>query len=102
MTEPKFTLAPWEVSEPNGVGNGYRISGCEAWLGYNSHSKETKANAFLLKAAPEMYRELEKCAKFLRRYAQVNLEEGEHERAAYDTKFAENCERVLANARGDE
>jgi hypothetical protein len=42
----------WEVSEPNGRGNGYRISGCNAWIGYGH--EEAKANVKLISAAPDL------------------------------------------------
>jgi hypothetical protein len=89
----------WEVSEPNGRGNGYRISGCKAWLGYGS--EEAKENAHLISSAPEMYIELEKCAKLLRGYESHHLQKGDRAKADRNAKQAECCEKVLAKARGE-
>jgi len=50
----EYTKGPWEITEPNGIGSGYRISGCEAWLGHKTWSAETLANAQLIAAAPEL------------------------------------------------
>lgn len=49
----KHTPGPWSPpQEPNGKGMGWRAGPC--WLGQNSHSEETAANARLVAAAPEL------------------------------------------------
>ena len=51
-TYKSHTPGPWQASEPNGRGNGWRAG--PAWLGMDAWSDETRANARLVAAAPEL------------------------------------------------
>lgn len=58
----KHTPGPWSLTEPNGVGQGYSLKGPDAWFGYKPWSQETRANATLCAAAPDLLAELETAA----------------------------------------
>jgi hypothetical protein len=53
----EFTPGPWEVFN-EGLGS-YKVSKCDAWLGSSTlrTNEENIANANLIAAAPELYRE---------------------------------------------
>ena len=48
----KHTAGPWKAAQPNGQGMGWQVGPC--WLGHDTYSDETAANARLVEAAPEM------------------------------------------------
>lgn len=50
-------MSAWTATEPNGPGNGWRAG--PAWLGEAPWSDETRANAHLIAAAPDMLHALE-------------------------------------------
>lgn len=60
----KHTPGPWSLTEPNGVGQGYSLKGPDAWFGYKPWSQETRANATLCAAAPDLLEALEPFAYF--------------------------------------
>ena len=94
----KHTPAPWRVSAIFGKLEVFAFSDGQviARLG-----KKQSANAKLIAAAPELYAELEKCAKLLRSYEHHHLQKGDREKADRNAKQAERCEMVLAKARGE-
>ena len=63
MSETKHTPGPWSAREPNGPGNGWRAG--PAWLGEAPWSDETRANAHLIAAAPDMLAALEAALAYL-------------------------------------
>ena len=68
MKEPKFTPGPWSL---NHESYGVHIEPSIAWIGFGTAHTETehKANAALIAAAPELYKELEKhCALCMLRH----------------------------------
>jgi hypothetical protein len=54
----KHTPGPWLVREPNGPGMGWRVG--PAWLGDAPWSDETRADAQLISAAPDMLAALQR------------------------------------------
>ena len=76
MSETRWTPGPWQITEPNGQGNGISIVGPdewprlpEAWLGIKVTSAEQIANANLIAAAPDLYEALENTIDYL--YQQI-------------------------------
>ena len=61
--KPNFTPGPWELSEPNGPGMGWRVG--PAWIGEDTRTERGLANARLITAAPELYEAL---ARMVRRH----------------------------------
>jgi hypothetical protein len=57
----KHTPGPWLAREPNGPGMGWRVG--PAWLGEAPWSDETRADAQLIAAAPDMLAALEAVAE---------------------------------------
>ena len=52
MMNAKHTPGPWEASERNGRGMGWKAG--PAWLGADTRSEQTAADARLIAAAPDM------------------------------------------------
>ena len=94
----KHTPAPW-IADKNDVWAGKNNADKLVCVCYLSETKT--ADSKLIAQAPEMYAELEKCAKLLRDYEAHHLQKGDREKADRNGKRAENCERVLAKARGE-
>ena len=67
MSENKHTPGPWVIREPNGKGHGYLIRESEAWFGHRAWSEETRANATLCAAAPDLLDALEAAISAMRR-----------------------------------
>lgn len=107
MTEPKFTPAPWKVCKLYGFftvwqkGDDTLEIAAIRHRAYDNNHEIEEANANLISVAPEMYKELEKCAKLLRSYEHHHLQKGDREKAERNAKYAERCEKVLAKARGE-
>jgi hypothetical protein len=102
----KHTPAPWSLDL--GIRNaaildtkGNEIALVEVGIHDEETELELQANAKLIAAAPDMYIELEKCAKLLRSYQIHHLQKGDREKADRNRRRAENCEKVLAKARGE-
>lgn len=105
MTEPKFTPATWFIHEREDTM--YDI----VTEFYTDEANEEEQeiiceqvclpNAHLIAAAPDLYKELEKCAKLLRSYERHHLQKGDREKAERNAKYAERCEKLLAKARGE-
>lgn len=100
MSNVKWTPGPWEITEPNGTGNGMRIDGPkdwpripEAWLGFAVTSEEQIANAHVIAAAPDLYQALASCQSW--------ITDGGYE---IDPDVAQICDQAraaLAKARGE-
>lgn len=59
----QHTPGPWEAPcEPNGRGMGWRAG--PAWLGMDSWSDETAANALLVSAAPDLLASLREVLRY--------------------------------------
>ena len=96
MSEEKFTRGPWSllfndktkvVLEQQGVA----VFVADTYAGFTKSEEEQKANAALIAAAPELYKELEKhCALCMMMHP--------------DCEGCEICDtgKVLKKARGDE
>lgn len=77
MSDTKWTPGPWEVRRKERFndhvyhvfGDGMHVNACIAntayWLDSDSFS-ESRANAHLIAAAPELYEALDDCVKQLR------------------------------------
>jgi len=101
MSETKFTPGPWEVRlddstfgpklEIHQEGAENRVPICERDLGFNDDvDEESKANAHLIAAAPEMYEAIEGLLNV------ISETRGEDARQAVI-----KANEVLAKARGD-
>jgi hypothetical protein len=107
MSELKHTAPPWRFLKnlkPSFIGkDGYgMIAEIPHCFDADELVRETqKANANLIATAPELYTELEKCANLLRSYEAHHLQKGDRDKADKNRRRAENCERVLAKARGE-
>jgi hypothetical protein len=104
MKEFEGTPAPWGIYKTD---DGERIYVVDE-LDLTICSFDTifsleinQANANFISNAPEMYIELEKCAKLLRGYEIHHLQNGNRQKADRNRRRAENCEKVLAKARGE-
>jgi hypothetical protein len=53
----------WEPREPNGKGNGWRVG--PAWLGNDPAGAQTRKDAHLIAAAPDMLEALEEALLYL-------------------------------------
>ena len=60
MSEAKFTKGPWWSSKPKGEHRSFVMADCVriATVPYNSGRTNTKANADLIAAAPDLYEAL--------------------------------------------
>lgn len=104
--QTKHTRAPWRVR--NDFGNLKIIQPemdieLARMVVCDEDFDEAEANARLMAAAPELYKELEKCAKLLREYEQYHLKKYNFnsEKAKRNADYAESAERILAKARGE-
>lgn len=88
-SEARFTPGPWGCREPNGSGMGWKIG--PAWLGEKPGTEETKANARLIAAAPDL---LAFAQEFLSDYGS---EDGMNSMKYY----AMVAQRVIAKAKGE-
>lgn len=70
-------------------------------LAQNLKPQSAKENERLKDINDDLCNELEKCAKLLRSYEHHHLQKGDREKADRNRRRAENCERVLAKARGE-
>ena len=105
MSETKFTPGPWRMGEsPSSNPHRFYIKaedagiceGCQ-WL-HTDPVEESKANAHLIAAAPEMYKRLEACVDlltFIANHAEL------HNWYSSAMKEAAESRKVLAKARGE-
>ena len=84
----QHTPGPWlEPREINGKGMGWRAG--PAWLGSDSCSEETKANAYLIAAAPDLLEALQRLV--------ANLDEGDF----ISTTRIDEARAAIAKATGE-
>ena len=72
MDQEKFkghSPRPWELSEPNGSGMGWRCG--PAWLGINTWNEQGLADAYLITAAPDLLVENEQLREELRKVKEI-------------------------------
>ena len=94
MSETKFTPRPWTLLD---YGYGYKIEPEICWIGENGRTtkEQLKANAHLLKVAPELYEALEKIMEIELAIAQ------EYRVQAEDSEIYCIAEKVVRQARGE-
>lgn len=92
-----YTKGPWVVSQPNGIGNGYKAG--PAWLGEKARTIETKDNANLIAAAPNIYEAL-KAAIECGMVPITSAAEGGAARYVKQVQVADQIRDAIAKAEG--
>jgi len=101
MTEKQWTEGPWklrpEFSEDHGQysiegADGIELTRVEAWMG--KHREESRANARLIAAAPELYEALEDIVQTMRAQQRNGI--------YWDPQTVEAADAALLRARNGE